>query len=62
MATQFILIDRDTPYKDTDVSKELKQRQDRLAVIIKAKQEIQTRAKARYAQTQINRRNRGQYH
>jgi transposase len=36
--------------EDMDVPKELKRRQDRLAVIAKAKQEIQTRAKARYAQ------------
>jgi hypothetical protein len=33
-----------------DVSKEIQRRQDRLAVIAKAKQEIQSRAKARYAQ------------
>ena len=36
--------------EDMDVPKELKRRQDRLAVIAKAKQEIQARAKARYAQ------------
>jgi transposase len=36
--------------EDMDVPAELKRRQDRLAVIAKAKQEIQTRAKARYAQ------------
>ncbi|MDO9046915.1 MAG: IS1182 family transposase [Methylobacter sp.] len=36
--------------EDMDVPKELKRRQDRLVVIAKAKQEIQARAKARYAQ------------
>jgi transposase len=36
--------------EDMDVPKELKRRQDRLAVIANAKQEIQARAKARYAQ------------
>lgn len=36
--------------EDMDVPKELKRRQDRLVVITKAKQEIQARAKARYAQ------------
>ncbi|MGZ8952065.1 MAG: transposase [Methylobacter sp.] len=36
--------------EDMNVPKELKRRQDRLAVIAKAKQEIQARAKARYAQ------------
>jgi transposase/IS5 family transposase len=36
--------------EDMDVPKELKRRQDRLVVIAKAKQEIQTRAKARYEQ------------
>jgi len=36
--------------EDMDVPKELKRRQDRLAVIGKAKQEIQARAKARYTQ------------
>ena len=33
-----------------DVPEELKRRQDRITVIAKAKQEIQARAKARYAQ------------
>jgi len=36
--------------EDLDVPAELKRRQDRLAVIAKAKQEIQARAKARFAQ------------
>jgi hypothetical protein len=36
--------------EDMDVPSELKRRQDRLAVIAKAKQEIQARAKARFAQ------------
>lgn len=36
--------------EDMNVPKELKRRQDRLAVIVKAKQDIQARAKARYAQ------------
>jgi len=36
--------------EDMDVPKELKRRQDRLEVIAKAKQEIQARAKVRYAQ------------
>jgi len=36
--------------EDMDVPAELKRRQDRLAVIAKAKQEIQARAKARFAQ------------
>ena len=36
--------------EDMNVPKELQRRQDRLAVIAKAKQEIQNRAKARYAQ------------
>ena len=36
--------------EDMDVPKELKRRQDRLVVIAKAKQEIQARAKARFAQ------------
>jgi transposase len=36
--------------EDMNVPQELKRRQDRLAVIAKAKQEIQARAKARYAQ------------
>jgi hypothetical protein len=36
--------------EDMNVPKELQRRQDRLAVIAKAKQEIQSRAKARYAQ------------
>ncbi|MDP1774067.1 MAG: IS1182 family transposase [Methylobacter sp.] len=36
--------------EDMDVPKELKRRQDRLVVIAKAKQEIQARAKVRYAQ------------
>ena len=36
--------------EDMDVPMELKRRQDRLAVIAKAKQEIQARAKARFAQ------------
>jgi hypothetical protein len=36
--------------EDMDVPKELKRRQDRLAVLAKAKQEIQARAKARYGQ------------
>jgi len=36
--------------EDMDVPKELKRRQDRLAVIAKAKQDIQARAKARYEQ------------
>jgi len=36
--------------EDMDVPKELKRRQDRLVVIAKAKQEIQTRAKVRYTQ------------
>jgi IS5 family transposase len=36
--------------EDLDVPKELKRRQDRLAVIAQAKQQIQARAKARYAE------------
>jgi transposase len=36
--------------EDMDVPKELQRRQDRLAVIAQAQQEIQARAKARYAQ------------
>jgi len=36
--------------EDMNVPEELKRRQDRLAVIAQAKQEIQARAKARYAQ------------
>ena len=36
--------------EDMEVPKELKRRQDRLAVIAKAKQEIQARAQARYAE------------
>jgi len=36
--------------EDMNVPKELKRRQERLAVLAKAKQEIQIRAKARYAQ------------
>jgi hypothetical protein len=38
--------------EDMNVPEELKRRQDRLVVITKAKQEIQARAKARYAQEQ----------
>jgi transposase len=38
--------------EDMDVRKELKRRQDRLAVIAQAKQDIQARAKAHYAQEQ----------
>jgi len=42
--------DNTPPPEDMDVPKELKRRQDRLGVIAKAKQDIQARAKVRYAQ------------